>query len=288
MRRKLAFLLAMVMLICVCFTACGDDAKSKKETLEELQEEIEDLEEELEDLKKEEETLKSEINEVVVDKFIGLMYYTDIEGNSEYFQKYDLKIKWVDANSPDVKKGEVFKQEPAYGKKVEKGATVTLYVNNATPKDITLDVRAEIEGAHKNDVRKLLQDAGFTVNEIVNSSDMVEADRVISIDIEKGEIYPYGTAVTMVVSTGPSRMPPIEFPSIIIGESQAMAIEALKSYGFMGTVSFESADYTDEQFAREGVVMGVKIDGELLAELPDEINPMADLTLVISSGKKAE
>lgn len=214
MKQKIAFLLAMVMLICVCFTACGDDAKSKKETLEELQEEIEDLEEELEDLKKEEETLKSEINEVVVDKFIGLMYYTDIEGNSEYFQKYDLKIKWEDANSPDVKKGEVFKQEPPYGKKVEKGATVTLYVNNATPKDITLDVRAEIEGAHKNDVRQLLQDAGFVVKEVVSRSETIPADHVISININKGQTYPYGTEVTMVVSSGPSELPPIEPPDL--------------------------------------------------------------------------
>ena len=204
----------------------------------------------------------------------------------EYDHNFNLQIKWVDANDPSCKKGEIFKQDPAAGERVKKGATITLYVNN-TPKSC-LDKDAVIEGAHKNDVRKVLQDAGFTVNEIVNSSDMVEADRVISIDIEKGEIYPYGTAVTMVVSTGPSRVPPIEFPSIIIGGSQAMAIGALKSYGFMGNVSFESADYTDEQFAREGVVMGVKIDGELLAELPDEINPMADLTLVISSGKKAE
>lgn len=276
MKRKMAFLLALVMFVCVCFTACGDDTKNKKEPLEELKEDLQG------GLMIPMET----IHKIEVPRFIGKMYYAEVENVEEYDHNFNLQIKWVDANDPSCKKGEIFKQDPAAGERVKKGATITLYVNN-TPKSC-LDKDAVIEGAHKNDVRKLLQDAGFTVNEIVNSSDMVEADRVISIDIEKGEIYPYGTAVTMVVSTGPSRVPPIEFPSIIIGESQAMAIEALKSYGFMGTVSFESADYTDEQFAREGVVMGVKIDGELLAELPDEINPMADLTLVISSGKKAE
>ena len=286
MKRKMAFLLALVMFVCVCFTACGDDTKRKKETLKDLQEEIEDLEEEWEEGLQGGIMFPMEtIYKIEVPRFIGKMYYDEIDGAQKY-REFTLKIKWEDANSPDVKKGEVFKQDPAAGEWVEPGATVTLYVNSAPQS--RLDEDAVIEGAHKNDVRQLLQDAGFVVNEIISSSDTVEADRVISISIEKGEIYPYGTAVTMVVSTGPAKLAPIEFPTIIIGESQTMAIEALKSYGFMGTVSFVPADYTDEQFAQEGAVMGVKIDGELLAELPDEIDPMADLTLVISSGKKAE
>lgn len=226
------------------------------------------------------------VDEVVVDKFIGMMYYTDIEGNLEYSQKYDLKIKWEDANNPDVKKGEVYKQEPAYGKTVKKGATVTLYVNMATPKDITLDVRAEIEGAHKNDVRKLLQDAGFVVNEIISSSDTVEADHVISVNINKGQTYPYGTKVTMVVSTGPSKLPPIEFPSIIIGESQTMADATLKSYGFVGKIVYQPTNYTDEAFAQSGTIMGVIENGVLLDTVPTEISADGLLTLAVSNGMK--
>ena len=225
-------------------------------------------------------------DEVVVDKFIGMMYYTDVEGNLEYSQKYDLKIKWEDANNPDVKKGEVYKQEPAYGKTVKKGATVTLYVNMATPKDITLDVRAEIEGAHKNDVRKLLQDAGFVVNEIISSSDTVEADHVISVNINKGQTYPYGTNVTMVVSTGPSKLPPIEFPSIIIGENQTMAAETLKSYGFVGKIVYQPTNYTDEAFAQSGTIMGVIENGVLLDTVPTEISADGLLTLAVSNGMK--
>lgn len=226
------------------------------------------------------------VDEVVVDKFIGMMYYTDIEGNLEYSQKYDLKIKWEDANNPDVKKGEVYKQEPAYGKTVKKGATVTLYVNMATPKDITLDVRAEIEGAHKNDVRKLLQDAGFEVNEIISSSDTVEADHVISVNINKGQTYPYGTKVTMVVSTGKSTLPPIEFPAIIIGENQTMAAETLKSYGFVGKIVYQPTNYTDEAFAQSGTIMGVIENGVLLDTVPTEISADGLLTLAVSNGLK--
>lgn len=230
---------------------------------------------------------KKKADEVVVDKFIGMMYYTDIEGNLEYSQKFDLKIKWEDANNPDIAKNEVYKQEPAAGKTVKKGATVTLYVNTATPKNITLDVRAEIEGVHKNDVRKLLQDSGFVVNELTSSSDTVPADHVISINISKGQSYAYGTKVTMVVSTGKSTLPPIDFPSEIIGESQATATSILKSRGFVvDKISTKYANYTDDTFAAKGVVMGVMVDGVLLEELPEQIAPDASLTLVLSNGLK--
>ncbi len=230
--------------------------------------------------------LKKPADEVEVDKFIGMMYYTEIEGVSKYAEKYDLKIKWEDANNPSFKKGEVFKQEPASGKKVKKGATVTLYVNSATPKDIMLDVRAEIEGAHKNDVRKLLQDAGFDVSEITSSSDHIPADCVISININKGQTYPHGTKVSMVVSTGPSTLPPIDFPAEIIGESQETAASILKSRGFEGTIIPHPMNYTDEAFATKGTVMGVMIDNVMVEELPEQIAPDASLTLVVSSGLK--
>ena len=227
-------------------------------------------------------------DEVVVDKFIGQMYYTDIEGNTEYTQKFELKIKWEDANDPDVKKGEVYKQEPAYGKTVKRGATVTLYVNMATPKDITLDVRAEIEGAHKNDVRKLLQDAGFEVNEIVSSSEQVPADHVISINVNKGQTYPYGTKVTMVVSTGPSTLEPIPLDQDlpIIGESKETVAKTLEALGFVGSIVPVDTCYTDERFAQKGIVMGVIIDGVMQETLPTEIKADGVLTLAVSNGLK--
>ena len=227
-------------------------------------------------------------DEVVVDKFIGMMYYTDIEGNSEYSQKFDLNIKWEDANNPDVKKGEVYKQEPAYGKTVKKGATVTLYVNMATPKDITLDVRAEIEGAHKNDVRKLLQDSGFVVNEITSSSEQIPADHVISVNINKGQTYPYGTKVTMVVSTGPSTREPITLDKDlpIIGEAFENAKKTLESLGVEGTILPVDTNYTDEKYAQKGTVMGFIIDGVFVDTLPEEVPADGLVQLAVSNGLK--
>lgn len=231
-------------------------------------------------------SFKKQADEVVVEKFIGKMYYTDIEGVTEYEQKYNFKIKWEDANNPEYKKGQVYKQEPAYGKTVKKGATITLYVNSATPKDIVLDVRAQIEKEHKNDVRKLLQDAGFVVKEITSSSDQVDADHVISININKGQAYAYGTEVTMVVSTGPSKLPPIEFPAMIIGENKETAAAILKSHGFVGEIVYADTNYTDIQYAEKGKVMGVMIDGVVMETLPEEISADGSVTLLVSNGFK--
>ena len=274
MKRKLAFFLAIVMMLCLCLTACGGD-ESKKDS---------DKDGDKGGNSQPATTTEALIEVPALDHFL----LSEIEANAEVKDNFTIIYLYEDAGDRFMSEGEIFKQEPAAGTKVKKGAPVTLYVNSVTPKDCSLPADAVIEGAHKNDVRKLLQDNGFTVKEIISGGTNVPADCVISINIAPGKSYPYGTAVTMVVSTGPSELPPIEFPSVIIGESKEVAVSALEAYGFVGNVSFESADYTDEQFAREGVVMGVKIDGELLAELPDEINPMADLTLVISSGKKAE
>lgn len=224
--------------------------------------------------------------EVKVEKFIGMMYYTEIEGVSQYTENYDLKIKWEDANDPERKLGEVFKQEPAAGTTVKKGATVTLYVNNATPKEISLDVHAEIEGAHRNDVRILLQDAGFVVDEIAVSNDTIPAKHVISININKGQSYPLGTKVSMLVSTGPSTLDPIEFPNMIIGETQGTATRMLRNCGFTGEITYLSTNYKEDAFAEKDTVMGVKIDNVLMEELPEEIAPDVSITLVVSNGMK--
>lgn len=236
-------------------------------------------------------SFKKTADEVVVDKFIGMMYYTDIEGNLDYSQKFDLEVKWEDANNPAIKKGEVYRQEPAYGKTVKKGATVKLYVNSATPKDITLDVRAQLEGEPKNDVRKLLQDAGFVVSEITSSSEDVPVDHVIKVEgiIPGQTTYPYGTKVTMVVSTGPSTLEPIKTKDIpsLVGETKEKAEEILRDYDFVGTVVPVDTCYSDDRFAEKGVVMGVIINGVIQETLPEEIPADGVISLAVSSGLKS-
>ena len=152
MKRKLAFLLAMVMMLCLCLTACGGD-ESKKDS---------DKDGDKGGNSQPATTTEALIEVPALDHFL----LSEIEANAEVKDNFTIIYLYEDAGDRFMSEGEIFKQEPAAGTKVKKGATVTLYVNSVTPKDCSLPADAVIEGAHKNDVRKLLQDNGFTVKEI--------------------------------------------------------------------------------------------------------------------------
>lgn len=187
MKRMISFLLACVML-CLCVTACDDDTteNERHHTIKPSTSA----------------TNHSQAKMVDVPKFIGLMYHTEIEDKVEYAEDFVFEVIWEDANNPDWERGAVFKQMPAVGEMVEQGSTVTLYVNNGGPQEIYVNIRDSVEGYHKNEVRDLLQKIGFTVKEVFVNSETVPADHVVSINIEKGVKYPYGTEVIMTVSDG--------------------------------------------------------------------------------------
>lgn len=191
MKRKIAFLLAFVLLLCLCFTACGDDTKSGSKDDDNGDENMQ--------------LVTTTAGLVEVPQFVGMMYYDQVENVEEYDHNFNLQIVWEAAKNPDVvERGEVFKQSVAAGEKVAKGTTITLYVNGVVLDPVALDLDpAEITGTHKNTVRLWLQDAGFAVYESYQNSGSVPAHHVISIDIEVGKAYPYGTRVTMLISTGP-------------------------------------------------------------------------------------
>jgi len=222
---------------------------------------------------------------VQVEKFIGMSYIEEIRNNEAYNGVFKFTVIEEDANDPTRDVGEVFKQRPAAGDKVKKGSTITLYVNNDTPDDVTLDVRTEIVGKHKDDIRKLLQDKGLRPLEVPQSSEDVAADHVIGISIDLGKPYAYGTQVKMYVSSGPSKLEPIGFPPIL-GYDKAEAIDFLKSEGFTGTIDSKAENYTGDTLIPSGQVVAVSVGGVRLDTLPEELAPDTDITLIVSSGMK--
>ena len=222
---------------------------------------------------------------VQVEKFIGMSYIEEIRNNEAYNGVFKFTVIEEDANDPTRDVGEVFKQRPAAGDKVKKGSTITLYVNNDTPDDVTLDVRTEIVGKHKDDIRKLLQDKGLRPLEVPQSSEDVAADHVIGISIDLGKPYAYGTQVKIYVSSGPSKLEPIGFPPIL-GYDKAEAVDFLKSEGFTGTIDSKAENYTGDTLIPSGQVVAVSVGGVRLDTLPEELAPDTDITLIVSSGMK--
>lgn len=230
-------------------------------------------------------SIRTPVELVQVDKFIGMSYIEEIKNNSDYNGIFKFTVIEEDANDPNRDVGEVFKQRPAAGDKVKKGSTITLYVNNDTPDDVTLDVRTEIEGKHKDDIRKLLQDKGLRVLEVPQSSNTIPADHVIGISIELGKSYAYGTQVKVYVSSGTSKVEPIGFPPIL-GYNKTEAIDFLKSEGFTGNIDYKIENYTGDTVVEKDKVVAVAVGGIRLDALPEELSPDASITLIVSSGLK--
>ena len=232
---------------------------------------------------------KPPVEIVEVDKFIGMHYESEIQNNEKYTDKFVFKIIVQNAKDPKRAAGEVFKQDPAAGSEAKKGATITLYVNDDAEDTISVDVRTQIQGEPKDDIRDLLEKKGFVVTEVSQSDDTIPADHVISVNVEAGtplelgKQYPYGTPVKMNVSSGPSTADPIDFPPIL-GRDVNEAIDFLKSVGFTGNIDFKIENYTGTTAVAKNKVMAIEIGGE--RKNPVKEDPGVAITLIASTGLK--
>lgn len=79
----------------------------------------------------------------------------------------------------------------------------------------------------------LLADAGLNVGEITKkSSDLIVADAVISQEPRAGEQAPEGSALALVVSTGPASPKPLAEVPDVVGMAPADAAQTLAAAGF--------------------------------------------------------
>lgn len=186
MKRKLAFFLAIVMLLCLGLTACGGD--EKKDSGKD------------DDKGGDSQPATTVAQQIRVPQFV---YFTqdEVEGNADY-AAFNLVFVQEDSGSKSMTEGVIFKQEPTVDTLVPAGATITLYVHTPHP-PISLSPDVHITGLHKDEARELLEEAGFYVIEAQRSDDTVPVDHVISLSLNPTEEHPYGTYVTMTVSTGP-------------------------------------------------------------------------------------
>jgi beta-lactam-binding protein with PASTA domain len=102
-------------------------------------------------------------------------------------------------------------QSPAAGKQVEEGSAVDLDVVGAAPPTATPVAVPSVVGSSQAAAEAQLTGAGFTVVVTQAESDTVPAGTVISQDPQAGVVSTPGSAVTIVVSTGPP--PPTATPS---------------------------------------------------------------------------
>jgi len=130
--------------------------------------------------------------------------------------------------------GEVVDQEPGPGEEVPKGSEIKLFVSKG-PADRPVP---DVVGKTIAEASNLLGQAGFAVKQTSEASDTVEEGKVIRTDPPADTVKPKGSAVTVVVSTGPAES---VVPSVV-GLTEANAINTVNGAGFQAVVEEVATD----------------------------------------------
>ena len=207
-------------------------------------------------------------DEIVLPKFVGMIYASDIEGNSEYA---DLTFEITYGNVPSKQPGEVLRQTPAGGMTVKKGKTVSLTVNGEAEQVVVEDVK----GYKQQDAYDALKALNLSPKIQAVADDDTAVGYVVKTDPAAGSTVSTGTTVTIYVSSGPSTESAV-IPNIV-GYQYSAAKEELEAAGFVVT-----AEYDDESDKDENTVLSVSPnEGE-------KAKKGSVVTITVSSGKGAQ
>jgi serine/threonine-protein kinase len=155
----------------------------------------------------------------------------------------------------EVPIGEVVDQEPGANQEAPRGSEVRLFVSKGpAPREVP-----DVVGRPIAEASNLLGQAGFAVNQTSEPSDTVPEGTVIRTNPPAGSSQPKGTAITVVVSSGPAEG---TVPSVI-GLTEANALNTINSAGFKPTVvEQDTADST-----QDGRVIDQDPNGNTIAKL---------------------
>lgn len=207
-------------------------------------------------------------DEIVLPNFVGMIYASDIEGNSEYA---DLTFEITYGNVPSKQPGKVLHQTPAAGMTVKKGKTVSLTVNGEAEQVVVEDVK----GYKQQDAYDALKALNLSPKIQAVADDDTAVGYVVKTDPAAGSTVSTGTTVTIYVSSGPSTESAV-IPNIV-GYQYSTAKEELEAAGFVAT-----AEYDDESDKDENTVLSVSPnEGE-------KAKKGSVVTVTVSSGKGAQ
>ena len=121
--------------------------------------------------------------------------------------------------------GEVVDQDPGPNEEAPRGSEVTIFVSKG-PADRPVP---DVVGRTITEASNLLGQAGFAVNQTSEPSDTVEEGLVIRTDPPADTVRPKGSAVVVVVSTGPREVEVIS----VVDLSRDSARNTLETQGLV-------------------------------------------------------
>jgi beta-lactam-binding protein with PASTA domain/predicted Ser/Thr protein kinase len=155
----------------------------------------------------------------------------EVTGDKENDAKQQLedkgfKVETTTEESTSADEGTVLKQNPAGGKSIERGGTVTITVAKA-PSTIELP---NVVGQNASDAESILKRAGFTNITTQQQSSNEDQDKVIAQSPDPFQRYAADTQITLTVSSGPSQSTST-VPNVV-GQTLRDAKQLLAAKGF--------------------------------------------------------
>ena len=160
------------------------------------------------------------------DNFVG-MNYDEVISNPDYLRRYEFLDSITQFD--DSEAGTIIDQDVAPEHLVKVKCRIKLTVSKGPN---MIQVPAVSEGEDRTTVYNRLNNAGFTVKEVRQSSDTVKEECVIRIDPAFPESCKKGTTIYMYVSNGPKPVEPVKVPDVT-NISQADAIRMLAVDNFV-------------------------------------------------------
>ncbi len=213
--------------------------------------------------------------DITVDDFTNKSY-------SEYVLKHEnignyqiLEANIIREYNDSVEEGYVIRQEPLPGRSVKKGTQIKLYISKGHGPRAVPDV---VERENIADVESKITAAGFIVNRVYEQHDKIEKDTIIRLEPKSGEMLPYGSTVTMVVSNGPEEVEKISMPDVL-GSTSQDALQVLVSKGFdQRKITVKVVNHASNMSA--GTVISTTPKADTM------VDPSAEIELLVASGYK--
>lgn len=187
---------------------------------------------------------KSTGKEIECPNFVG-MTIEEVKEN-EYYSSFE--IEWDDAASDEYDIGIICDQSQAAGKKLKKGAIITLYISTGKTNIKVPDVYGKTESYAVSE----LTSKGFktVVKEIAD--DEVEAGLVIKTDPVRTTVVAEGTEITIYVSTGKATKM-VDVPNVV-GLTEEKAKSDIEKLGLVVETEYRDLTSSEKEYPKGYVI----------------------------------
>ncbi|MGH2678808.1 MAG: PASTA domain-containing protein, partial [Actinomycetota bacterium] len=176
----------------------------------------------------------------------------------------------------DVRRNEVFEQDPESGQRLERGETVTITVSRG---ERQVEV-PDLEGQTVGEAQGALADANLELGSATNEASEAEEGTIIDQDPGPGEQVQPGSAVNVTVSSGPET---VVIPNVVcqdIDEAQGTITGA--GLGFDVTGERFSDQCPEGTVAEQNPAGGAEVERGTTVRVKESQGPEPEPTITIT------